>query len=144
VQGQRFAAQAEPVTDVDRVADFLALRLRRHPLMVRAIMTAEGLPLRYTRQNLETFAAAKRLVVLHPVTPPAPAIHTPGRRTRAGLVAALLLTAAGLLMLYPVYVRSRQRRMQATGRPPAGSATLGECGRPLTLGPRSGFVSSQS
>jgi deazaflavin-dependent oxidoreductase (nitroreductase family) len=67
VQGKRFAALAEPVTDPLRIADFLALRLERHPRMVGLIMRLEGFPLRYTRADLEKFAAGKALAVLRPV-----------------------------------------------------------------------------
>jgi deazaflavin-dependent oxidoreductase (nitroreductase family) len=67
VGGREFAAAAEPVTDPGRIADFLELRLRRHPLMVRLIMhLADGLPLRFSRPDLERLAAGKALVILTP------------------------------------------------------------------------------
>ncbi len=66
VHGKQFAAQAEAVTDPTRIADFLALRLQRHPHMVGLIMRLEGFPLRYTREELVKFAAGKALAVLHP------------------------------------------------------------------------------
>lgn len=66
---RQFAATAEPVTDPSRLADFLELRLRRHPVMVRLIMHLfDGLPLRFTRADLETLATGKALVILHPDT----------------------------------------------------------------------------
>ena len=62
-----FAAVAEPVTDPARLADFIELRLRRHPVMIRLIMHLfDGLPLRFTRADLEAMAAEKALVILHP------------------------------------------------------------------------------
>lgn len=68
VQGDGFDATAEPVTDPGRIADFLQLRLSRHPMMVRLIMHLfDRLPLRFTRADLETIAAEKALVILHPV-----------------------------------------------------------------------------
>jgi deazaflavin-dependent oxidoreductase (nitroreductase family) len=67
VGGRQFTAQAEAVTDPLRIADFLALRLARHPRMVGLIMRLEGFPLRYTRADLEQFAAGKALAVLHPL-----------------------------------------------------------------------------
>jgi deazaflavin-dependent oxidoreductase (nitroreductase family) len=67
VGGRQFPAQAEAVTDPARIADFLALRLERHPRMVGLIMRLEGFPLRYTRLDLEQFAAGKALAVLHPL-----------------------------------------------------------------------------
>jgi deazaflavin-dependent oxidoreductase (nitroreductase family) len=64
VRGERFSAQAEAVTEARRVADFLALRLQRHPWMIGILMRLEGLPLRYTRADLERFAAGKALAVI--------------------------------------------------------------------------------
>lgn len=62
-----FSALAEPVTDPARITDFLALRLRRHPIMVRLIMhLADGLPLRFSRADLSRLAAGKALVILYP------------------------------------------------------------------------------
>jgi deazaflavin-dependent oxidoreductase (nitroreductase family) len=61
-------AVAEPVTAPARIADFIELRLRRHPFMVRMIMHLfDGLPLRFTRSDLESMSAGKALVILHPV-----------------------------------------------------------------------------
>ena len=67
VAGRQFPAHAEAVTDPTRIADFLALRLQRRPRMVGLIMRLEGFPLRYTRADLEQFAAGKALAVLHPL-----------------------------------------------------------------------------
>lgn len=61
-----FEAAAEPVTDPARIADFLELRLRRHPVMVRIIMHLfDGLPLRFSRKDLESLSKNKALVILH-------------------------------------------------------------------------------
>lgn len=65
VQGRTFSGVAEPVSDPVRVADFLALRLKSRPLMIGLIMRLEGLPLRYSRADLERFAAGKTLVIVH-------------------------------------------------------------------------------
>ena len=68
MKDREFDAVAEPITDPIRVADFLELRLRRHPIMLRLIMCLfEGLPWRFTRADLERFASQKALVALHPV-----------------------------------------------------------------------------
>ncbi len=66
VGGKELNAQAEAVTDPLRIADFLALRLERHPRMVGLIMHLEGFPLRYTRADLEKFAVGKAVAILHP------------------------------------------------------------------------------
>ena len=67
VREREFDAVAEPVTDPERVADFLELRLHRHPFMIRLIMHFfDGLPLHFTRADLESMAREKALVILHP------------------------------------------------------------------------------
>jgi deazaflavin-dependent oxidoreductase (nitroreductase family) len=63
---REFAAMAEPVTDPARIADFIELRLRRHPVMIRLIMHFfDGLPWRVNRADLEEFCKHKAMVVLH-------------------------------------------------------------------------------
>jgi len=59
-------AIAEPVSDAGRIADFLALRLKRHPVFIGLLMRLEGLPLRFCRADLERFAATKSLVIIRP------------------------------------------------------------------------------
>ncbi len=66
VRDIEFDAKAEPVIDPIRIADFIELRLRRHPIMIRLIMHLfDGLPLRFTRANLEEFCKEKAMVILH-------------------------------------------------------------------------------
>jgi len=66
-----FDAIAEPITDPIRIADFIELRLRRHPVMIRLIMHLfDGLPLRFTRADFERLSQEKALVILHPHHPP--------------------------------------------------------------------------
>ena len=65
VRDREFDAVAEPVTDPIRIADFIELRLCRHPIMIRLIMHLfDGLPLRFTRVDLEQFCKEKAMVVL--------------------------------------------------------------------------------
>ncbi len=67
IGSQRFDALAEPVEDPARIADFVELRLSRHPMMIRLIMHLfDGLPLRFGRADLEAFCRQKALVILHP------------------------------------------------------------------------------
>jgi deazaflavin-dependent oxidoreductase (nitroreductase family) len=64
---RQFAARAEPVTDPRRIADFIELRLQRHPRMIRLILHfVDGLPWRTSRAELEAFCQGKALVILHP------------------------------------------------------------------------------
>lgn len=67
LQKAAFDALAEPVTDPERIAEFLELRLQRHPIMVRLIMhLADHLPLRFKHDDLVKLAEGKALVILHP------------------------------------------------------------------------------
>lgn len=68
IRDREFDALAEPVTDPIRLADFIELRLHRHPIMIRLIMHLfDGLPLRFNRADLEEFCKEKAMVILHPV-----------------------------------------------------------------------------
>jgi len=59
----RFSTLAELMSDPRQVADFLELRLNRHPLFMGAILMLEGLPRKYTRRDLEKFG--ERLAVVN-------------------------------------------------------------------------------
>ncbi len=63
---RQFDARAEPVTDACRIADFLELRLQRHPKMVGAILRSEGLPAAPSRLDLEAYAHRLAMVILRP------------------------------------------------------------------------------
>ena len=56
---------AEPITDVQRIADFLELRLKRHPQMIGAMMWAEGLSRSPSRPQLEQYARRIALVAIN-------------------------------------------------------------------------------
>jgi deazaflavin-dependent oxidoreductase (nitroreductase family) len=66
VKSLRFEGMAEPVIDPCRIADFLELRLKRHPRMVGAILRSEGLPASPRRTELEAYAAHLAMVIIHP------------------------------------------------------------------------------
>jgi deazaflavin-dependent oxidoreductase (nitroreductase family) len=66
VRQRHFHAAAEVVSDPARIADFLAVRFQRN-FFIRLVTHLEGLPLRYTRADLERFASHKTMVVLHPL-----------------------------------------------------------------------------
>jgi deazaflavin-dependent oxidoreductase (nitroreductase family) len=66
VGARRFHGLAEPITDPARIADFLELRLRRHPHMIGAMLRGEGLPARPDRAQLERFAAKIAVVAIRP------------------------------------------------------------------------------
>lgn len=66
VKSHQINGTAEPVTDPGRIADFLELRLMRHPQMVGAILRSEGLPASPRRAELEAYAARLAMVIIHP------------------------------------------------------------------------------
>jgi len=64
---REFECTAEAVTDPERVADFLAYRLKRHPLMIGLMMKfAHGLPMRPNRAQLLGLSRTTALVILRP------------------------------------------------------------------------------
>ncbi len=63
---RRFEGMAETVTDPGRIADFLELRLKRHPKMVGAILKSEGLPEAPSRAELEEYAQRLAMVIIRP------------------------------------------------------------------------------
>lgn len=66
IRDREFDAVAEPVTDPVRIADFIELRLRRHPIMIRLIIHLfDGLPLRFTRTDLVKFCQGKAMIIIH-------------------------------------------------------------------------------
>lgn len=64
---RRFRASAELVTEPVRIADFLELRLKRHPRMIGALTRTAGLPSRPDRRQLEAYAANRAMAILRPV-----------------------------------------------------------------------------
>lgn len=65
MRDRHFTAVAEPVLDPAHIADFIELRLKRRPFMVRLIMHLfDGLPLRFNRTDLENLCKEKALVIL--------------------------------------------------------------------------------
>jgi hypothetical protein len=60
--------KAEVVTDPQRIADFLELRLKRHPTMVGKIMEMDGLSHHPGRAELEAYAGKLAMVIIHPIS----------------------------------------------------------------------------
>jgi len=68
VKALNFQGKAEVVTDPARFADFVEVRLQRHPFMVGTIMQkAHGLPKQPSREQLEALAENEALVIITPV-----------------------------------------------------------------------------
>jgi len=66
VKERCFNGLAEPVTEPQRIADFLELRLQRHPRMLGAMMKLHALPPRPTRQQLEELGTRITVVKIRP------------------------------------------------------------------------------
>ncbi len=67
VGANRFRGKAEVITDPAKMADFLEVRLERHPRIIGLIMEkAHGLPRRPSREQLEELAKTGALVIVHP------------------------------------------------------------------------------
>ncbi len=69
VGAKQFQGTAEVVTDASRFADFVEVRLQRHPRMIGLIMEkAHGLPRHPSREQLEKLGSTEAFVILHPIT----------------------------------------------------------------------------
>lgn len=69
VGARHFEGQAEVITDPCKFADFLEVRLARHPRMIGFIMEkAHGLPKRPSREQLEDLGKTEVFVILHPTS----------------------------------------------------------------------------
>ena len=67
VGAKHLQGTAEIITDPSRLADFLEVRLERHPRMIGLIMErAHGLPRHPAREQLEELAKTAALVIVHP------------------------------------------------------------------------------
>ncbi len=69
IKSREYEAVAEPVTDPCRIADFLEVRLQRHPRMVGAILKSVGVPSSPTREELEAYASQLAMVIIRGRTP---------------------------------------------------------------------------
>ncbi len=65
-QSRQFQGLAEPVTDPERIADFIELRLKRHPRMVGAILKSDGVPVPPSWEDLVRYSRALAMVIIHP------------------------------------------------------------------------------
>ncbi|CAG0928579.1 Deazaflavin-dependent nitroreductase [Thermoflexales bacterium] len=66
VKSRQFSGMAQPVTDPVLIADFLELRLQRHPRMIGMMLKSEGLPAAPSRAELETYAGRLALAIIRP------------------------------------------------------------------------------
>jgi deazaflavin-dependent oxidoreductase (nitroreductase family) len=67
VGAKHFQGTAEVITDPSKFADFMEVRLERHPRMIGLIMEkAHGLPKHPSREQLEELAKNEAFVIIHP------------------------------------------------------------------------------
>ena len=66
VKDRQFTGLAETVTDPERIADFLEIRLKRQPRMVGMILKSEGMPQHPSRTELESYAHKLAMVIIRP------------------------------------------------------------------------------
>lgn len=67
VGSKQFQGTAELIADPSKFADFMEVRLERHPRMIGLIMEkAHGLPCRPSRAQLEALGKSEVFVILHP------------------------------------------------------------------------------
>lgn len=67
VGAKQIHGMAEVVTDPSRFADFIEVRLQRHPRIIGFIMQkAHGLPKLPSREQLEEMAKTEAFVIVHP------------------------------------------------------------------------------
>ncbi len=67
VKSRQFAGRAQLITDPVRIADFVELRLRRHPKMVGVILKSDGLSATPGRAELEAYAGKLAMAIIRPV-----------------------------------------------------------------------------
>ena len=68
VGAKHFQGTAEVIIEPSKFADFMQVRLERHPLMIGLIMEkAHGLPKHPSREQLENLAKEEAFVIVHPI-----------------------------------------------------------------------------
>lgn len=66
IKQRRFQGKALVITDPERIADMLELRLKQHPRMIAAILRSEGLPAKPAREDLTALASKLAMVEITP------------------------------------------------------------------------------
>lgn len=62
IKGRRMQGRAQVSTDPEEIADFLGVRLERHPVMLRAMLLLHGLPIHPRREDLKALGGDLALV----------------------------------------------------------------------------------
>ena len=64
---KKYEVMAELITDSGKICEFLELRLKRHPLMVGAILHSRGLSFKPGHDELLAYSQGLAMAVLHRV-----------------------------------------------------------------------------
>ncbi len=64
VKSREIEGRGEAITDVRCIADYLEVRLKNHPRMMKAMLNREGLSKNPTRAELEKYAENRAMVVI--------------------------------------------------------------------------------
>lgn len=64
----RYKAIAIAETNMDKIGDFLNYRLKKHPLMIRAILRMDGFKGRVEGDAIRKYAEKTKVVIITPVT----------------------------------------------------------------------------
>ena len=67
VKSRSFDGIGEPITDSKRITDFLEYRLNKNPRMIGFIMSREGVSKNPSREELESHAKGKAMVIIRSV-----------------------------------------------------------------------------
>lgn len=67
IRMSKFDVVAELITDPGQICSFIELRLKRHPLMVGAILHSKGLPFKPTHKDLLDYSNGLAMAILHRV-----------------------------------------------------------------------------
>jgi len=65
IRMRQFRVVAELITDAETICDFIVLRLKRHPLMVGAILHSKGLSFKPARSDLLAYSQGLAMAVVH-------------------------------------------------------------------------------
>ena len=67
VKDQKMQAAAEVIHEPGKITDFLRYRLKKHPLMIRMILKADGCSFWPNETELKDYAQKLTVVIFHPM-----------------------------------------------------------------------------
>jgi deazaflavin-dependent oxidoreductase (nitroreductase family) len=67
VKSRKFTGSGKPITDPKRIADYLEVRMKNHPRMMKALLRNEGFSTNPSRVELETYAENRAMVIIREI-----------------------------------------------------------------------------